>query len=184
MSTELLRVDVADGKYTVIQESDGSLYALRNGERWSAFVGNNFVLAMAQEIQSLREKLSLASAKEEIWYASSDGIYFGEGPHKSREEAIDAGKKRFSGEFYIGRAVDPTQPEEFFEAGDWLDHVSGQDEYQGDHAEGWDMSTEADKEKLNIAVRKVMADWLDENSLRPAFYNITDDEKIEPDKQP
>jgi hypothetical protein len=45
------------------------------------------------------------------------------------------------------------------------------------------MSTEADKEKLNLAVRKVMADWLDENSLRPAFYNITDDEKIEPDKQ-
>lgn len=54
----LLDVTVADGKYRVVQEADGILYALRYGEPWRALAGDNLVLALAQEVQALREKLA------------------------------------------------------------------------------------------------------------------------------
>jgi len=61
--TELLRVTVADGKYTVIQEEGGGLRALRHGEEWPAqdIAGSGFVLALAQEIHALRSRVMLAT---------------------------------------------------------------------------------------------------------------------------
>lgn len=56
-----LNVTVGDGKYTVIQEANGRLRALRYGEPWPArddsLIGDNLVLALAQEVQALREKI-------------------------------------------------------------------------------------------------------------------------------
>jgi len=52
---ELLRVSVYNDKYTVIQEEDGSLRALRYGEEWRDLCGDGLVLALAQEVDSLRE---------------------------------------------------------------------------------------------------------------------------------
>lgn len=51
---DLLRVSVADGKYTVVQAADGSLYARRCGEVWRDLTGDNLVLALAQEVERLR----------------------------------------------------------------------------------------------------------------------------------
>ena len=50
----LLNIDVADAKYTVIQHRDGRVEAMRYGELWRDLTGDNLVLAMAQEIQELR----------------------------------------------------------------------------------------------------------------------------------
>lgn len=47
---------VADGKYTIIFDK-GQLYALRYSEPWRDLVGDGLVLAMLQEIDSLKEQL-------------------------------------------------------------------------------------------------------------------------------
>lgn len=54
---EALRVSVDDGKYTIIQASAGGLRALRYGEEWRDLTGDGMVLALAQEIQNLRDVL-------------------------------------------------------------------------------------------------------------------------------
>lgn len=55
-STEVLNVTVGSGKYTVIQDRDGRLRALRYGEEWRDCVGDGLVYTMAAEIQELREE--------------------------------------------------------------------------------------------------------------------------------
>lgn len=63
--TQLLNVSVFDGKYTVIQEADGRLHALRYGEPWKRdLVGDKLVLCLAQELAEAREDLT--DAKELI----------------------------------------------------------------------------------------------------------------------
>ena len=59
----ILDITVYDGKYRVIFTKT-SLTALRNGEPWRDLCGDGFVLALAQEIESLREELE--KAKTEI----------------------------------------------------------------------------------------------------------------------
>lgn len=54
---DLLNVSVANGKYTVIMDSGAHLKALRNGEPWRDIVGDKLVLALAQEIQELRDRI-------------------------------------------------------------------------------------------------------------------------------
>jgi hypothetical protein len=46
--------DFGDGKYTVVFEPDGRLYALRNGEPWQDFSGNKLLYCMLQEIDDLK----------------------------------------------------------------------------------------------------------------------------------
>jgi hypothetical protein len=51
-----MRVDVANGQYTVIFEN-GQLRALRNGQEWPGkdLTGDNLVLCMAYEIEDLQD---------------------------------------------------------------------------------------------------------------------------------
>ncbi len=60
MSEELnnLCVSVYDGKYTVIQNASGAVRALRYGEEWRDCCGDGLILALAQEVEELREKLA------------------------------------------------------------------------------------------------------------------------------
>ncbi len=55
--TYRLNVPVADGKYTVLVAADGRLKALRHGEEWRDCVGDGLVLALAQEVEELRNEL-------------------------------------------------------------------------------------------------------------------------------
>ncbi|NCX94328.1 MAG: hypothetical protein EBX40_06610 [Gammaproteobacteria bacterium] len=73
---------------------------------------------------------------------------------------------------YIGECKRPPQPESIWEADDWLETVSCQDEYSIEVAEGWDRATKEQKEELETAVRNVMAEWLDKHDLRPKFYLV------------
>lgn len=88
------------------------------------------------------------------------------------ESGIDDGEI-----IYVGECASPTQPEDWWEAADWLEHVSCQDEYGGEWAEGWDESTKEQRAELTDAVRKVMAEWLDRHKLRPTFFNIKNEAK-------
>lgn len=52
----MTRIDLLDGKYTVIHDNGADLRALRYGEHWLNLSGNGLVLAMTQEIEDLREQ--------------------------------------------------------------------------------------------------------------------------------
>jgi len=53
----MINVTVYDGKYTVIQDETGNVRALRYGKEWRDCCGDGLVLALAQEIDTLREEL-------------------------------------------------------------------------------------------------------------------------------
>lgn len=63
MNDPRLMVTVYDGKYTVIQEADGRLHALCYGEHWRDCSGDNLILALAQEVESLRERIDAMRAE-------------------------------------------------------------------------------------------------------------------------
>lgn len=55
-----LRIDIDDGKYTIVQPEDGQAYALRYGKPWLSaeqMTGTKMILAMAYELEELRAKL-------------------------------------------------------------------------------------------------------------------------------
>jgi multidrug resistance efflux pump len=68
---ELLRVSVADGKYTVVQPAKGGVYAERYGDRWRELVGDGLVLSLAQELDEARTALAAAEKErkksEQAW---------------------------------------------------------------------------------------------------------------------
>jgi hypothetical protein len=112
----------------------------------------------------------------------SENYYCGE---PTKEAAIEEGRCLYpDSSFWVGRCVKPTQPEDFWRAEDWLEHVACQDEYSTDWAEGWDDGiTKGQMQELESAVRKIMGEWLDRHKLRPRFYGIEDAEKIQPNDQ-
>lgn len=52
-----LRVSVDNGKYTIVMPETGGLHCLRYGEEWRNLTGDGMVLAMAYEIDRLRDAL-------------------------------------------------------------------------------------------------------------------------------
>ena len=52
-----LNVSVENGKYTIVQNASGELYALRHGEKWRDLCGDGMVYALAAEIENLRQKI-------------------------------------------------------------------------------------------------------------------------------
>jgi len=56
LGAELLWVKA--GEYEVVMRHDGYLRALRHGEEWRDCVGDNLVLALAEEVQRLRDLLT------------------------------------------------------------------------------------------------------------------------------
>lgn len=57
---ELLRITIESGKYTIIQNTEDGLHALRHGEKWRDLCGDGMVLCMAQEIERLRDLVNQA----------------------------------------------------------------------------------------------------------------------------
>ena len=57
MEDYTLDIDVAGGKYTVRQEIQGKLYALRYGSEWRDLTGDGLVLNMAYELEASKEKI-------------------------------------------------------------------------------------------------------------------------------
>ena len=53
----MTRIELDDGKYTVVHDSGAGRHALRYGEHWRDMTGDGLVLAMAQEIEDLRRRI-------------------------------------------------------------------------------------------------------------------------------
>lgn len=87
-----MRHEFADGKYTVIFEPNGRLYALRNGEPWQDFSGNKLLYCMLQEIDDLKaaqaldraEITQLQTARPRPWKVVHDGDSLGMLQYKGR----------------------------------------------------------------------------------------------------
>lgn len=111
---------------------------------------------------------------------SLDGEYYYHS-FDTREEAIADATSAYEdhGRFYVGEIVPPRQPELFFHAESWMDHVSDQDDYGGEWAEDWNKSTGPQLAELDEKVRAVMSEWLDRHKLRPTFWNIGKTERFE-----
>ena len=103
------------------------------------------------------------------------------GRYQTRQEAIDDGLSRYEdeGHFYVGENVPPRQPEEFWSCETWLDHVSEQDDYCNEWADSWDRSNREQRSELELAVKDVLAAWLDRHKLRPKFWNVEKAQKYE-----
>lgn len=54
MSNERLRVECGEGKYTLIQEADGRLHALRYGDPWRECVGDGLILALGCDLEAAK----------------------------------------------------------------------------------------------------------------------------------
>lgn len=104
------------------------------------------------------------------------GIF--EGEFETRESAINDAIMHGWQKFYVGKMVKPTQPEFWFEASDWLEMVSCQDDYPGDWSTDWDRSTAAQRDELTQEVRAVLAAWLDRHNLRPVHFIVPESEEI------
>lgn len=57
---DLLAVSVCGGKYKVLQDCKGKVSALRHGEAWRDCTGDGLILALAQEIVSLKALVKIA----------------------------------------------------------------------------------------------------------------------------
>ncbi len=51
------KIDVANGKYTVISYEDGGMKALRHGEEWQDLCGNNLVFFLMVELIEAKDKI-------------------------------------------------------------------------------------------------------------------------------
>ena len=51
-----MKHEFADGKYTVINENDGYLTALRYGEPWQDLTGNHLIYWMLVEVDTLKQQ--------------------------------------------------------------------------------------------------------------------------------
>lgn len=58
--SDLLCVTVCGGKYTFKQTANGATEALRHGEPWRDCTGDGLILALAQEVEHLRETIQAA----------------------------------------------------------------------------------------------------------------------------
>lgn len=54
---DLMKVSIQNGKYIVVQRSSGALEVLRHHQHWRTETGDNLLLSLAQEVETLREVL-------------------------------------------------------------------------------------------------------------------------------
>ncbi len=90
------RIDVADGKYTVVLRDDGTSTALRYGEAWPAFAGvnqlDNLTCDLARDLQTARS--ALAEAHAAILRGDAIAAKFSEGCMEEARQANAEGDKK------------------------------------------------------------------------------------------
>jgi len=52
------KINVCDGKYTVVLHTNGSVSALRYGEEWRDCTGDNLIYWLTIELEEARKKLT------------------------------------------------------------------------------------------------------------------------------
>jgi hypothetical protein len=61
-----LRIRVANGKYTVVQDASGRVQALRHGDEWRDCCGDSLILALAQRIEELEELCAWVRVEDKL----------------------------------------------------------------------------------------------------------------------
>lgn len=67
---EALRVSSSDGKYTIVQMTNGAVIALRNGEFWMNLVdvpGSKMILVLAQDLDDARAMAAVHKEDADAW---------------------------------------------------------------------------------------------------------------------
>lgn len=65
MNTTEERIEICDGKYTVIHDAGANLRALRYGKPWRDMTGDGMVLGLTMELAQAREQLAAATQEAE-----------------------------------------------------------------------------------------------------------------------
>ena len=101
---------------------------------------------------------------------SIDGEGFN-GGYGSCEQAIEAccDSHPEAEMLWVGECKKPTQPEQLWDANDWLEQVAAHEDYNGDY---WDTSTRDEREWLESLIRPVLGLWLDRHGLRPEHFLV------------
>lgn len=110
-------------------------------------------------------------------YSTDSENFTGRFSNFSEAIAESLAKTKHGDSFWIAESRQPIQPEDLWDAEDWLEHVSVQDDYGGDFGEGWDLSSKQQREELEAEVRSVMKSWLDRHELRPTHYCVDESVK-------
>jgi hypothetical protein len=69
--SDMVKVTICDGKYTIIQDASGRTKLLRYGEPWRWVTGDNVILGAAYEIQKLQERINQLEDARTIAAANS-----------------------------------------------------------------------------------------------------------------
>lgn len=107
-----------------------------------------------------------------------------EGPLDSIEEAFDEAAELpldpedFGGTVNIGVVYYP-RAESYVNAGLVIDHITQQDEYGIDAAEGWPHASKGQLAELTRLLQQTVGDWLDRHKLRERFFLVRDVKRYE-----
>lgn len=154
----------------VVQSSEGVTLQLEGDPNGAAF-------RIASEAAIIVRMLSTPESPPEapaFCYSFTGEDFFGRCAtvQDAIAEAIaEAGDRKT---FYVGTSTPPPSPETYWNAEDWLEHVSCQDEYAGEYADGWDCSTKEQRKMLEDAVQPLLRSWLHANKLMPRFFTVRD----------
>lgn len=122
------------------------------------------------------ESIPVVEEEPDAFCLSADGENY-DSRFPTEQEAIDEAVAWGCEVFYIGKPEKPSQPEEFWFVDEWISHVSEQDDYGGEYAEGWYCGNREQEKELEEQVRPVLAAWLDRHKLRPKHWLINSSTK-------
>lgn len=111
-------------------------------------------------------------------YSFDQEQYFGgfQTPEQASEAAFDEQPLRTA--VWVGENYQP-HAEGYVDADLIIEHITCQDEYCIDAADGWPDATKEQYEELTESLRKVVGDWLDKHNLRERFFLVTNVKRIE-----
>lgn len=74
MMNDRLRLKL-DDKYEIVLTQDGRFYAMRYGMDWRSLTGDNLMLALAHEVEALRQELDDAYAELHKQWPALTAVY-------------------------------------------------------------------------------------------------------------
>ena len=113
-------------------------------------------------------------------YSLNDENFTGEydSPMAAAIEGFLEERDHYDGDvIFVGEISDPV-PEAYIDADVILEHITCQDAFLGDHAEGWPEASKEQLEELEKELRAVFIAWMERHDLRPTFWYVNNSRKI------
>ena len=111
-------------------------------------------------------------------YSFDEELY--DGTFSSVEEAVEAAFNEYPSRnvVWVGENYQP-HAEGYIDADLVIEHITCQDEYCVDGADGWPDASKEQLQELTDALQKVVGDWLDKHKLRERFFLVQNVQRIE-----